>query len=106
MLSETALNFCDYLNQYVTRSLYTAGQLAVLTGIPQRTIANWLQGRVKRPRLVEDVLKIGAALHLHKQEISVLLLAAGHPPLPILQQQRPEDPLLTPGKQKCLSPFR
>lgn len=105
-MTESTLNFCDHLNEFVTRSLYTAGQLALLTGIPQRTIANWLQGRVKRPRMVEDVLKVGAALHLREQEISVLLLAAGHPPLPILRQQRPENPLLQPWRPEIPVPFQ
>jgi tetratricopeptide (TPR) repeat protein len=76
----------DVLGQYVNRSGYTPGQLAKLSGIPKPTIVNWLEGRVRKPRGVDDLLRLMAVLHLQQSEASTLLLAAGHPTINELRQ--------------------
>lgn len=68
----------DVLGRYVQRSRYSRGQLAELSGVPKRTIANWLEGRVTRPHQWQPLLKVAAALHLDETETTSLLQAAGH----------------------------
>lgn len=75
----------DILRTYVARSGYTPGQLAKLAAIPKPTIVNWMEGRVKRPRGVEELLRLTAVLHLTQPETDSLLAAAGHPTLAELQ---------------------
>jgi len=71
----------EVLSRFVERSGYSMGQLGRLSEVPKRTIANWLGGRVRRPRHAEDLLKLAHALHLDGQETDELLLAARHPSL-------------------------
>ncbi len=94
----------DVLNRYVSRAGYTAGQLARLSGIPKATIVNWLEGRVKRPRGSEDLLKLAAILHLEEGEATELLQSAGHPSIAEFREQARQDDgalsaLLTPWKE-------
>jgi predicted ATPase len=70
----------------VARSGYTAGQLARLSSIPKPTIVNWLEGRVKRPRTREDLLRLAVVLHLDRAELSELLVSAGHPDVDVLER--------------------
>ena len=72
--------FADALQRYVTRSAYTAGQLARLSGIPKTTIVSWLTGQVKRPRSVENLSQLAQILHLNHNETEELLRAAGYLP--------------------------
>lgn len=83
--------FCQVLQQFVTQSGHSAGQLSRSTGIPKATIANWLQGRVRKPRNVKDLLKLAGALHLDEAEASHLLEAAGYPPLERLRGENNGD---------------
>jgi tetratricopeptide (TPR) repeat protein/tRNA A-37 threonylcarbamoyl transferase component Bud32/transcriptional regulator with XRE-family HTH domain len=69
--------FGDVLKEYVDRAGQTAGQLAKITGIPRQTIVSWLEGRVKRLRAWQDVVRLAAALRLYEEEADRLLLAAG-----------------------------
>lgn len=85
-LTKADMTFTDHLNHFVSRSQYSTGQLASLTGLAQRTIANWLQGHVSRPRHVLDLLKLGVSLHLSQQEMNILLQSARHPPLEHLHE--------------------
>lgn len=77
----------DVLTRFVSRAGYTSGQLARLTGIPKATIVNWMEGRVKRPRGSEDLLRLAAVLHLDEMEATELLQAAGHPSIAELRDQ-------------------
>ncbi len=81
MAEHTPFQLADVLGEFVNRSGYTPGQLAKLSGIPKPTIVNWLVGRVRRPRLPDDLLRLAAVLHLSQPEVDSLLLAAEHPPL-------------------------
>lgn len=74
----------DVLGRFVERSGYSMGQLGRLSDIPKRTIANWLGGRVRRPRHAADLLKLADVLHLAEGETNELLRAADHPSVPEL----------------------
>lgn len=90
-------SFTGLLNQHAQRLDYSASQLARLTGLPRRTIANWLEGTAKRPRFWTDVLKLARVLHLNRKEADELLGAATFPPISQLQAQPlagPEQELL------------
>ncbi|HEX6387335.1 MAG TPA: tetratricopeptide repeat protein [Anaerolineae bacterium] len=80
-----SLQLVDVLVPYVSRSGYTAGQLARLTGIPKATIVNWLEGRVQRPRELNDLLRLAAVLHLDESEASLLLQSVGRPAIAELE---------------------
>jgi hypothetical protein len=81
-----AAAFATLLGQHVQRTHNTAGRLAALSGLPKRTIVNWLQGLAK-PRAWQDVLQLALALHLDASQTEALLLASGHPPLALLRTQ-------------------
>ena len=83
--------FADVLQQYVTRSAYTAGQLARLSGIPKTTIMSWLSGLVKRPQSPENLSQLAQILHLTQSETETLLRAAGHLSYP--QRRWPQNAL-------------
>ena len=71
--------FAEVLGHFVQRSMYTRGQLASLTTLPKTTIANWLEGRVKRPRYWQGVVELAVAMRLTELEANQLLSAARHP---------------------------
>ena len=86
----------DILTQFIKRSGYTPGQLSKLSGVPKPTIVNWMEGRVKRPRTLNDLVRLAAVLHLNEGEASQLLQAAGHPAIAELRldlAQMPDEPL-------------
>jgi tetratricopeptide (TPR) repeat protein/transcriptional regulator with XRE-family HTH domain len=93
--------FSETLCKFVVRMGYSTGQLARLGGVPKPTIANWINGRVSRPRNRDDILRLAAVLHLNVEEASVLLQSAGYPPITELLNLLPEgemreDDLLAP----------
>ncbi|MBP8055731.1 MAG: tetratricopeptide repeat protein [Chloroflexi bacterium] len=95
--------------EFVQRSHYSAGQVAALSGIPGRTIINWLSGRVRKPHQWRGLLQVAQVLHLSEPELSRLLQSAGHPPLPTLRQEltNPADHLLlAPWPENRLAPFQ
>lgn len=77
----------DALDHYITERRYSSGQVAELSGIPQRTIINWRNGRVRKPQRWQDVVKIAAALGLNQTETNELLQAARHQTLLTLRRQ-------------------
>lgn len=111
---DTEVQFADTLKKYVKASKYSLGQLSQLSGIPKTTIANWIQGRVKRPRTLDDLLKIAAALHLNESETSILLQAGAYPSLDEIVMHRETidvDDLLAPWanaikKRQQSAPFQ
>ncbi len=58
-----SIGFSELLERHRQTMLYSAGQLALLSGIPKRTIINWLDGTVGRPRNWQSILPrgVGAA---------------------------------------------
>jgi tetratricopeptide (TPR) repeat protein len=73
--------FDELLKRYISRYRYSYNQLAYLSGVPKRTIANWAEGIVKKPRRWQDLFNIASALQLNDAEFSELLIAAGYPPI-------------------------
>ena len=61
-------------------------RLSRLSGIPRRTLENWLYGRTQRPRHVETILQVARTLHLPVHDTDRLLQAAGYPAVAQLQQ--------------------
>lgn len=80
-------SFTLIVGECLTRSGYNACQVSRLSGLPRRTVANWLDGVVTKPRNWLDVVKLARALRLTLNETNELLAAAGYPPLAQLQQQ-------------------
>lgn len=86
----------DLLTQFIKRSGYTPGQLEKLSGVPKPTIVNWMEGRVKRPRVLADLVRLTAVLHLTEKDASQLLQSAGHPTIAELRRdlhQMPDETL-------------
>lgn len=73
--------FAELLGQHLHRSHTSVNRLAKLSGVPQRTIANWLNGVILKPRHWQDLVKVALALHLTAVETDALLQTAGHPTL-------------------------
>jgi len=99
MINSDLADLAEVLESYVIKSGYKPIQLARLSGIPKPTIVNWLNGRVKKPQNWQDLLKLGAALHLDGVQCTRLLESAGYPSVEILIQQaqnNDERTLLSP----------
>ena len=115
---ENPFQLADLLTQFIKRSGYTPGQLEKLSGVPKPTIVNWMEGRVRRPRTVNDLVRLTAVLHLSEKEASQLLQSAGHPTIAELRrdlQQKPDETLarllghweqLPEAKQASAVPFQ
>lgn len=71
----------DLLGKHLQRTHTSVNRLAILSSVPQRTIANWLNGYVRKPHQWQSIAKVALALHLTKTETNALLYASGHPPL-------------------------
>jgi tetratricopeptide (TPR) repeat protein/transcriptional regulator with XRE-family HTH domain len=80
-------DFATVLRKHIARAVRTTHQLAQLTGIALRSIENWTSGKVQRPRLAADVLRLAQALDLDALETNLMLRTAGHPPLDALRSQ-------------------
>ena len=70
--------FYEVLGEYIIREQRSSDWLAKTTDIPEPTIRNWREGKVKRPRSWRDIVKVAVALHLNSNETTRLLTAAGH----------------------------
>ncbi|MDJ0753517.1 MAG: NB-ARC domain-containing protein [Ardenticatenaceae bacterium] len=82
-------SFGEWFSYLVRETGYTPGQIASRSGVPKMTVVNWLNGRVKRPRSWESLLKVARAMRLQKEEVETLLACAGHPSLYDLSQAEP-----------------
>ncbi len=73
------LSFSTQLDQFFRQSQWSVRRIAMETGIPQQTLANWLRGTQPRwhPALKEDLLGLGHALGLTQVEQIALLISAG-----------------------------
>lgn len=69
--------FSDLLRTYIAVYKATSRRISQRSGIPRETIANWLEGRVGRPRRWQDVVAIGTAFDLTVKELDELLRVAG-----------------------------
>jgi transcriptional regulator with XRE-family HTH domain len=78
-MSNEPFQLAETLCHYVKRSGCTVSQLARLTDVPHPTLVNWLEGRVKKPRYWDALLRVAAVLNLNEEEATTLLQSAGHP---------------------------
>jgi hypothetical protein len=69
-------SFAHVVGECLVRSGYNACQVARLAGLPRRTVANWHDGVVTKPRNWLDVVKLARALRLPRNEANKLLAAA------------------------------
>lgn len=75
------LTFASILGRHLHRSHSSVNRLALLSGVPQRTIANWLNGLVQKPHQWQPILSVALSLYLAEQETEELLRAAKQPSL-------------------------
>jgi hypothetical protein len=73
--------FKQVLNQHLSHSGLSQGELAKLASLPKQTVASWIQGRVSRPRRWQDIVNLADALSLNKDETNEILRAAQHKPI-------------------------
>jgi transcriptional regulator with XRE-family HTH domain len=78
--------FAEEFERVLVDTDTSVGRLARLSGIPRRTLENWLYGNTLHPRHVEPILQIARVLHLPENITDRLLLSAGHPSLSDLRQ--------------------
>jgi formylglycine-generating enzyme required for sulfatase activity len=97
--------FSALLRQQIQTSLYSYGQLARLSGVPKRTIVNWLDGTVRHPRQWQSVVRVAAALRQTFEQTNELLAAADLPTLQslILDANEPADQALLAQWEQGLS---
>ncbi len=81
---EEPAQLAGVLQAFMARAGKTAGQLSQQAEVPKATIVNWQKGRVQRPRVWQDLLKVAGALLLEAPDTNTLLEAAGHSRLPEL----------------------
>ncbi len=91
----------DLLGKHLQRTHTSVNRLAKLSGVPQRTLANWLNGYIRKPHQWQTLVKVAQALHLPEPETNALLQSAGHPPLADLRAQTQ-----TPSDHTLLAPFQ
>ncbi len=89
-------DFAGLLRQHIQASLYSYGQLSQLSGVPKRTIVNWIDGTVRRPRHWQSVVRVAAALRQPRVQTDELLAAADLPTLQslVFQADDPTDQTL------------
>lgn len=90
-MSNDPFQLAETLYHYVKRSGCTVSQLARLTEVPHPTLVNWLEGRVKKPRYWDALLRVAAVLNLNEEEATTLLQSAGHPSIEELLLNRNEE---------------
>ncbi|HUM70506.1 MAG TPA: NB-ARC domain-containing protein, partial [Chloroflexota bacterium] len=77
----------DVLGRFTQRLHYSAGQVAALSGVPRRTVMNWLSGRVRQPHDWRRLVQVAAALRLNEMEATELLQSAGHVSVAMLRRE-------------------
>ncbi len=104
-----AETFAEVLGQFLGRMEYSAGQLAKLSGVPKKTIVNWLAGRVRRPHQWQQIVRVADALHLTEAEADRLLQAARWETLQIWRSQvagQLEEALFSRWPLPAAAPFQ
>ncbi len=92
-------DFARLLRNHVRSAGFTFKQLAQAANLPDDTVENWLDGKVKRPRRWRDVLMVAGALDLSNTDADRLLKAAGHQPLATFLRIYRADGELAPWRE-------
>jgi tetratricopeptide (TPR) repeat protein len=93
-------SFADLLGQHLAHTHNSVNRLAKISGVPQRTLANWLNGKIRKPQQWQAVVKAAIALQLTSIQTDALLCAAGHPSLAQIHLK-----VVSPGDQFLLANF-
>jgi tetratricopeptide (TPR) repeat protein len=72
-------SLAELLGHYIKRTGYSYGQLHRRTGVPKKSIANWVSGMVRRPHQWQGLVRLAAVFNLSEAETTRLLHAAGYP---------------------------
>ncbi len=78
-LSEPKRDFSQQLHSHITASGYSISQVARLSDVSKRTLANWVSGYVQKPRHADDLLRICQTLQLDPQQTKKLFALTGLP---------------------------
>lgn len=78
-LSEPKRDFSQQLHSHITESGYSISQVARLSDVSKRTLANWVSGYVQKPRHADDLLRICQTLQLNPQQTKNLFTLTGLP---------------------------
>lgn len=89
-------SLADVLGCFIQREHTSINRLATLSGVPKKTITNWLEGKVRRPQQWQSLIMVAAALHVTEGDANTLLVAAGYPPLAELRTR------LATETERCL----
>lgn len=76
-LSGHDLTFSQQLQKHITESGYSVSQVARLSDLSKRTLANWVSGYVKKPRHAEDLMRVCETLQLSPVDTRELFTLAG-----------------------------
>ena len=88
-------SFAEEFENVLSETDTTIRRLSRLSGVPRRTLENWLYGRSQKPRHVEPILMVARELHLPAGDANRLLLAAGYPTIEELVRNKSlKDPQL------------
>lgn len=71
-------SFADVLRALIQKSKRSIQVIADLSGVPYRTLTNWVNGNIKKPQDWQPILKVAEALELSFDEANKLLQAASH----------------------------
>lgn len=85
--AQPPFSLAEVLSGYLSTSIYSYPQLAKRSGVPLRTIVNWLDGSVRQPRQWQGLARLAHALELSAGQTDHLLRAAGLPALRDLHRQ-------------------
>ncbi len=88
--------FHAVLAMFVERARLAIDDLAMLSTVPVETIKNWLEGKVRRPRSWQDIVRLGTVLSLTIDEMDVLLQSAARASMTDLLRNTP------PGKDRVV----
>jgi|GEM_PF-3996302 len=76
-LPDPEITFSQQLQKHITESGYSVSQVARLSDLSKRTLANWVSGYVQKPRHADDLMRICHTLQLSPVETQALFSLAG-----------------------------
>ncbi len=90
--SALALSFAATIRTYVERSSHSYREIAEWAGLSNKTtISNWVNGKVKHPRNLQELLRVAQVLALTRAELDMLLTAAAYPSSSLLLSDPPSS---------------
>lgn len=96
---DTQLDLGTVLSRHIDRTGFTLDHLSQWSGVPKATIANWKDGRVRKPNSRKELLRLLGAMKLVEADATEVLRAACYPSIAELlfgPQDNEEGRLLLP----------